>query len=79
VTRGLSEHAPLVIDHAPSRKPVERHWDCDTVPAEFQRLLGVEARQVVERLIAGPTRRSAATLSRSPIITSKPTMSQTPQ
>lgn len=52
VTRGLSDHAPLVIDLALSRRPVERQWDRDTVPAEFERLLGTEARQVVERLIA---------------------------
>jgi exonuclease III len=52
VMRGLSDHAPLVIDLVLSRRPVERQWDRDTVPAEFERLLGAEARQVVERLIA---------------------------
>lgn len=52
VNRGLSDHAPLVIDLALSRLPAERQWDRDTVPAEFERLLGTEARMVVERLIA---------------------------
>ena len=52
VIRGLSDHAPLVIDLALSARPAERQWDRDTVPAEFERLLGAEARQVVDRLIA---------------------------
>lgn len=52
VDRGLSDHAPLVIDLALRSKPVERQWDRDTVPAEFERLLGPDARRVVERLIS---------------------------
>ncbi len=52
VTRGLSDHAPLVVDLLLSRRPAERQWDRDTVPAEFGRLLGAEAQLAVERLIA---------------------------
>jgi exonuclease III len=52
VALGLSDHAPLVIDLVLSRRPVTRQWDRDTVPAEFERLLGADARHVVEQLIA---------------------------
>jgi hypothetical protein len=52
VASGLSDHAPLVIDLMLSREPVSRQWDRDAVPGEFERLLGTDARRVVEQLIA---------------------------
>jgi endonuclease/exonuclease/phosphatase family metal-dependent hydrolase len=52
VRRGLSDHTPLVLDLLLSRQPVARQWDKDTIPAEFERLLGPAARRIVEQLIA---------------------------
>ena len=52
VANGFSDHAPLVIDLLLSREPVARQWDRDTVPGEVERLLGTDARRIVEQLIA---------------------------
>jgi endonuclease/exonuclease/phosphatase family metal-dependent hydrolase len=51
VERGLSDHAPLVVDLALSRNPTVRQWDRDTAPPEIARLQGPEAGHVVDQLI----------------------------
>jgi len=51
VERGLSDHAPLIVDLALSRTPAPRQWDSDTVASEVGRLRGPDAGRVVEELI----------------------------
>lgn len=50
VDRGLSDHAPLVLDLALSHEPAPREWDEVTFAAEIGRRHGDSARQAVEDL-----------------------------
>jgi exonuclease III len=52
VERGLSDHAPLVLDLALDRRPAARIWDHETFAVEVGRRHGPAAEHVVEELVA---------------------------
>jgi endonuclease/exonuclease/phosphatase family metal-dependent hydrolase len=52
VARGLSDHAPLILDLALTHEPAPREWDYVTFAAEIGRRHGDDAREAVEDLYA---------------------------